>query len=82
MPERALPRETRSRAMQRTFKGIVTPAMSRILGDLSAARWARHAAASRAQGRGEPFDPADLLPVYRHPQERRNARRARQEAAA
>jgi hypothetical protein len=68
--------------MQRAFKGVVTARMSRVLNGIARARWARHAAATRAQNRQEPFDPADLMPVYRHPQERRRARQQRKEAAA
>jgi hypothetical protein len=68
--------------MQRAFKGVVTARMSRVLNGLARARWARHAAATRAQNRSEPFDPADLLPIYRHPQERRTARLRRQEEGA
>jgi hypothetical protein len=68
--------------MQRAFKGVVTARMSHVLNGLARARWARHAAATRAQNRQEPFDAADLLPIYRDPQERRRVRQQRKEAAA
>lgn len=68
--------------MKRTFKGVMPAPMRTILAGLCADRWARHAGATRAQSRQQPFAPADLLPVYRDPRARRNARRARQETAA